>query len=62
MLSDGALRMLVRVRAHAIFPNCPRYIPGPDGVSPFSPRPGKVPPEPAWKGWDAFRDVVPRRP
>ncbi len=54
-------QLLVRVRARAIFPNCPRYIPAPDGPSPFAPRPGIDPPEPAWKGWDAFRDVVQRR-
>lgn len=54
-------QMLVRVTVQAIFPNCPRYIPTPEGVSPFAPRPGAAPPEPAWKGWDAFRDVVPPR-
>jgi uncharacterized protein len=54
-------QMLVRVKVRAIFPNCPRYIPGPDGRSTFTPRPGVVPPEPAWKGWDALREVVPPR-
>jgi predicted pyridoxine 5'-phosphate oxidase superfamily flavin-nucleotide-binding protein len=54
-------QLLVRVRARAIFPNCPRYIPGPDGPSPYAPRPGATPPEPAWKDYDAFRDVVPPR-
>lgn len=54
-------QMLVRVRVRAIFPNCPRYIPGRDGTSAFAPRPGVIPPEPAWKDWDAFRDVIPPR-
>jgi predicted pyridoxine 5'-phosphate oxidase superfamily flavin-nucleotide-binding protein len=54
-------QMVVRVRAAAIFPNCPRYIPGPDGPSVYAPRPGVAPVEPAWKEFDAFRDVVPPR-
>ena len=52
---------MVRVRARAIFPNCPRYIPGADGTSVYSPRPGVAPVEPAWKGFPEFRDVVPPR-
>jgi uncharacterized protein len=40
-------QLLVRVKARAIFPNCPRY----------------EPPEPTWKGFDDFKDYVPpRRP
>lgn len=54
-------QLLVRVRAQAIFPNCPRYIPGEDGPSLHAPRPGVAPVEPAWKGFDSFRDVVPPR-
>jgi predicted pyridoxine 5'-phosphate oxidase superfamily flavin-nucleotide-binding protein len=54
-------QMVVRVRAAAIFPNCPRYIPGPDGPSVYAPRPGVAPVEPAWKEFDDFRDVVPPR-
>ena len=54
-------QLLVRVQARAIFPNCPRYIPNPDGTSPYAPRPGVAPVEPAWKGFDDFRDVVPPR-
>jgi predicted pyridoxine 5'-phosphate oxidase superfamily flavin-nucleotide-binding protein len=54
-------QLLVRVQARAIFPNCPRYIPGPDGPSIYAPRPGVAPVEPAWKGFDEFRDVVPPR-
>jgi predicted pyridoxine 5'-phosphate oxidase superfamily flavin-nucleotide-binding protein len=54
-------QLVVRVRARAIFPNCPRYIPGPDGASVYAPRPGVAPVEPAWKGFAEFRDVVPPR-
>ncbi|MCC5972114.1 MAG: pyridoxamine 5'-phosphate oxidase family protein [Pararhodobacter sp.] len=54
-------QMQVRVKVRAIFPNCPRYISGRNGTSAFAPRLGVVPPEPAWKDWDAFRDVVPPR-
>jgi predicted pyridoxine 5'-phosphate oxidase superfamily flavin-nucleotide-binding protein len=54
-------QLVVRVRARAIFPNCPRYIPGPDGGSIYAPRPGIAPVEPAWKGFAEFRDVVPPR-
>jgi predicted pyridoxine 5'-phosphate oxidase superfamily flavin-nucleotide-binding protein len=54
-------QLVVRVRARAIFPNCPRYIPGPDGTSVYCPRPGVAPVEPAWKGFPEFRDVVPPR-
>jgi predicted pyridoxine 5'-phosphate oxidase superfamily flavin-nucleotide-binding protein len=54
-------QLVVRVRARAIFPNCPRYIPGLDGPSVYAPRPGVAPVEPAWKGFEEFRDVVPPR-
>jgi uncharacterized protein len=54
-------QLLVRVRARAIFPNCPRYIPGPDGPSVYAPRPGVAPVEPAWKASEEFRDAVPPR-
>ena len=54
-------QLLVRVTARAIFPNCPRYIPGADGTSVYAPRTGVPPVEPAWKSFDAFRDVVPPR-
>lgn len=54
-------QLLVRVQAHAIFPNCPRYIPDADGHSPYAPRLGIKPREPAWKDYEAFRDVVPPR-
>ena len=56
-------QLLVRVKARAIFPNCPRYIvtPGDALPSKYAPRPGYEPPEPAWKGVDDFRDYVPPR-
>lgn len=56
-------QMLVRVAARAIFPNCPRYIPTADGPSQYCPRPGYDSPEPAWKGFDVFKEFVhPRQP
>lgn len=53
---------VVRVRASRIFPNCPRYIHRHACVepSPYVPRPGHEPPQPKWKQFDAFRDVLPR--
>ncbi len=59
---EGA-QLVVRVRATQIFPNCPRYIHRMQIVeeSPYVPRPGHVPPVPAWKTFDAFRDVLPKK-
>ena len=53
-------QMIVRVQARAIFPNCPRYIPTMRLVEPsvYAPQPGGAPPEPAWKGFDDFKDYV----
>ena len=53
-------QLIVRVTARAIFPNCPRYIPRMEIAEPsiYVPQPGCDPPEPAWKGFDAFKDVV----
>ncbi len=53
-------QLLVRVKARAIFPNCPRYIvtPGTADPSKYAPRPGYEPPEPAWKGFDDFKGYV----
>jgi len=53
---------VVRVQALRIFPNCPRYIHRVGSVepSPYVPRPGCEPPEPKWKQFDAFSDVLPR--
>jgi uncharacterized protein len=58
-------QMIVRVAARVIFPNCPRYIPTMQFVepSPYLPRPGKEPVEPAWKSFDTFKDDIhPRQP
>jgi len=58
-------QLIVRVAARAIFPNCPRYIPSMEliGPSDYVPRPGCLPVEPAWKGFDDFKGYVhPRQP
>ena len=66
LLSDtvGA-QLIVRVTARAIFPNCPRYIPTMQSIEPskYVPRAGQEAPEPAWKGFDDFKDCIhPRQP
>jgi predicted pyridoxine 5'-phosphate oxidase superfamily flavin-nucleotide-binding protein len=55
-------QLVVRVRAEAIFPNCPRYLHRMQLVemSPYAPRPGYEPPVPAWKEQPAFKEVLPR--
>ena len=61
---EGA-QFVVRVHTTAIFPNCPRYIPKLTLAEPsiYAPKPGTEPPEPAWKGFDMFKDAVhPRQP
>jgi len=58
-------QLIVRVTARAIFPNCPRYIPRMQLVeaSKYTPQPGCDPPEPTWKGFNDFIDVIhPRQP
>ena len=56
-------QLMVRVTPIDIFPNCPRYIPDLPGraPSPYVPCAGAPPKEPAWKGFDDFKDVVPPR-
>lgn len=58
----GAQRV-VEVEALRIFPNCPRYIHPMQrlAISDYAPREGHSAPEPAWKGFEMFRDVLPRR-
>ena len=58
-LTIGA-QLIVRVVAHAIFPNCPRYIPTMALVEPsiYAPRPDHEAPEPAWKSFADFKDHV----
>jgi predicted pyridoxine 5'-phosphate oxidase superfamily flavin-nucleotide-binding protein len=54
-------QLVVRVRAHLIFQNCPRYIHRMVLAerSPYVPRAGQPTPVPAWKQLEAFRDVLP---
>jgi len=56
-------QLLVKVTPSDIFPNCPRYIPELDLKAPsiYAPQAGVEPVEPAWKGFDDFKDVVPPR-
>ena len=56
-------QLVVRVVPEHIFPNCPRYIPDLAGAKPseYLPAEGVAAKEPAWKGFDAFKDVVPPR-
>jgi uncharacterized protein len=65
LASTVGAQLIVRVSARAIFPNCPRYIPTMTLTEPsiYAPRSGCEPVEPAWKGFDAFKDYVhPRQP
>ena len=58
-------QLIVRVSAHAIFPNCPRYIPTMKLAeeSGYAPRANREFPEPAWKSFPEFKDAVhPRQP
>lgn len=58
-------QLIVRVKARAIFPNCPRYIPKLQLVEPseYTPRPGRDPVEPVWKSFPDFKDCIhPRQP
>ena len=62
MLGDwpGA-QAVVRVAVELVFPNCPRYIHRMQRVetSPYVPVQGCEPPEPAWKSFEIFKDVLP---
>jgi hypothetical protein len=57
---EGA-QCVVRVEVNSVYPNCPRYVHRmqPESLSDFAPRPGHVPPVPAWKRFEMFRDVLP---
>lgn len=63
MTSFPGAQALVQVVPEHIFPNCPRYIPDMATGTPsvYLPRTGEAPVEPAWKSFDAFKDVVPPR-
>jgi hypothetical protein len=54
-------QLIVRVRAEAIFPNCPRYIHTMTTVetSVYAPCEGHTPPVPEWKQRPMFREVLP---
>jgi predicted pyridoxine 5'-phosphate oxidase superfamily flavin-nucleotide-binding protein len=54
-------QLMVRVRAEAIFPNCPRYIHRMQIVeqSVYAPSEGHTPPVPKWKQFPEFRDALP---
>ena len=56
-------QLMVRIKVDVIFPNCPRYIPSLTLTEPsvYIPVADVAPVEPAWKGFDSFRDVVPQR-
>jgi uncharacterized protein len=56
-------QLIVRVKARAIYPNCPRYIPKMQLIerSIYAPRAGVDPPEPAWKDFLEFKDAVHKR-
>ena len=61
--SDPGAKLLVRVTAEHIFPNCPRYIPHMEIIEPsvYVPRPGYAPPDPLWKSKPDLLDYLPRR-
>jgi uncharacterized protein len=54
-------QFVVRVRAHEVFPNCPRYIHKYRLVkrSRFVPKAGCPTPVPGWKRFECARDVLP---
>ena len=54
-------QLVVRVRAEAIFPNCPRYIHRmqPIETSEYAPCEGHTPPIPEWKTRSVFNEVLP---
>jgi uncharacterized protein len=65
MAETVGAQMIVRVKARAIFPNCPRYIPKLELKEPsaYIPHAGKDFVEPGWKSADEYRDYVhPRAP
>ena len=54
-------KLMVQLKAHEIFPNCPRYIPdlASDTASEFLPQTGKPVPKPAWKERDYIAPLLP---
>jgi uncharacterized protein len=57
-------QVVVRVAVDLVFPNCPRYVHRMRRleVSPYVPVAGVATAEPAWKSFDLFCDVLPRKP
>lgn len=55
---------VVRVAVDLVFLNCPRYIHRVERreTSPYVPQAGCEPPQPAWKSFAMFSDVLPRKP
>jgi len=53
-------QLIVRVKARAIFPNCPRYIPTMQFTAPskFAPQAGIEFPEPEWKSFPDFAPII----
>ena len=54
-------KLIIRVEADEIFPNCPRYIPdlAKRASSPYFPDEGGVGTKPAWKSRDGLRNALP---
>lgn len=54
---------VVEVTVARTFVNCPRYVHdlASGELSPFAPAAGIAVPEPEWKQWDIFADVLPNR-
>jgi uncharacterized protein len=54
-------QLIVRIRAKAIFPNCPRYIHKMQVIeqSVYVPCEGHTPPIPKWKQFPEFQEVLP---
>jgi len=54
-------RVMVRIAAREIFPNCPRYIPDLGGGAPsaYLPERGAPLPAPDWKGRGYIHDILP---
>jgi uncharacterized protein len=60
LMSMPGGHLVVRVKAQAIFPNCPRYLPRMELMEPsiYAPRADYEPPEPAWKSNPELKDCV----
>ena len=56
-------KVMVRVEADEIFPNCPRYIPDIASATPseYLPQTGQTLSKPAWKDRPYIRDILPEK-